>query len=91
MDAKKQPPMMPIEMQQATEEIIRELGRNINAAINHYFPGSGFTLIVFPLNEPSIFNFISNAERSSVIEALKETLSRLKQNEEKAGTPKVVQ
>jgi hypothetical protein len=49
MDAKKQPPMTPIEMQQATEEIIRELGRNINAAINHYFPGSGFTLIVFPI------------------------------------------
>jgi hypothetical protein len=74
--------MTPIEMQQATEEVMRELGININAAINHYFPRSGFVLIVFPFNRPGISNYISNAERSSMIKALKETTGRLEQRED---------
>jgi hypothetical protein len=74
--------MTPPEMQQATEEIMRELDVNINAALKHYFPGSGFTLIVFPFNTPGICNYITNAERSSMIEALKETISRLEQRED---------
>jgi hypothetical protein len=74
-------------MQQATEEIMRELGICINSAINEYFPGSGFALLVFKFNKPGIGNYISNAKRESIIEALKETVRRLEQNEDIPAVP----
>lgn len=76
------PQMTPLEMQRATEEIIRELGVSIHGALKAYFPGSGFVLIVFPFNKPGLCNYISDAERTSMIEALKEAVKRLETNED---------
>lgn len=89
MNKKKQSPpkMTPLEMQQATEEIMRELGVNINAALREYFPRSCFALVVFKLDEPKIGNYISSAERSSMIEALEETVSKLKANKDMPAVP----
>lgn len=39
------------------------------------FPGLGFCLLVFEFNKPGISNYISNVERESMIEALKESVS----------------
>ena len=84
MNKKKQasPEMTPFEMQQAAEEIMRELGVNINAALREYFPRSCFALVVFKLDEPKIGNYISSAERDSMIEALEETIIKLKMNKD---------
>lgn len=83
----KPPPMTPLEMQQTTEEIMRELGVSISMALKEYFPASGFTLLVFPFNKPKRCNYISNAERNSMIKALKEAARRLEQNEDMPSTP----
>jgi hypothetical protein len=82
MNKKEIPPMTPLEMQQATEEIMRELGLCVELALKEYFPGSGFALLVFKFNKPCIGNYISNAKRASMIEALKETIKRLESNED---------
>lgn len=86
----KKPPLTPKQMQQTTEEIMRELGISINAAIKEYFPGSGFALIVFKFNEPCISNYISNAKRESMVEALKETVKRFESNEDIPAGPGAV-
>ena len=82
MNPLKPPKMTPFEMQQATEEIMRELGINIHAALNRYFPGSGFALVVFPFNKPGKCNYISDAGRDSMIEALKEAVKRFEAHED---------
>lgn len=48
--------------------------------------GWGFALIVFRFHEPGISNYISNAERASMITALRETADRL-ENREDFDTP----
>ncbi len=82
MSKKKISPLTHQQMQVATEEIMRELGACINSALKEYFPDSGFALLVFKFNKPGIGNYISNAKRESMIEALKETIKRLKSNED---------
>ena len=74
--------MTPLEMQQTTEEIMRELGANIHGALKEYFPNSGFALIVFPFNKPGLCNYISDAGRDSMITALKETVKKFETNED---------
>lgn len=75
-------PMTPLEMQQTTEEIMRDLGVGINAALKTYFPSSGFTLLVFPVVNPGVCNYISNADRRSMITALKAAVKKLDKNED---------
>lgn len=38
----------------------------------------GFALVVFEFDNPGIGNYVSNAERESMIKALRETADRLK-------------
>jgi hypothetical protein len=91
MSKKEKPAQLtPLQMQLITEKIMRELGANITMALNEYFPGSGFALLVFPFNNPGISNYISNAERSSMITALKESVRRLEQNEDIPAVPESV-
>lgn len=47
----------------------------------------GYTLLVFPFNRPGVSNYISNAERSTMIDALRETADRLERNRD-FKTPK---
>lgn len=46
----------------------------------------GFALIVFKFNEPGVSNYISNAERTTMIKALRETADRL-ENRQDFKTP----
>ena len=87
---KKQRSMTLPEMRQVTEEIMRELGVSINAALSTYFPNSGFILITFPVGKPGTCNYISNAERSSMVDALKETAMQLEQKKDIPDIPKPV-
>ena len=73
----KQKPMTPLEMQQATEEIMRELAMNLNAALKEYFPGSGFALLVFPASNPKAINYISNAKKDMLAKALEEISKKI--------------
>lgn len=83
MDKKEKPVQLtPLQMQLITEEIMRELGVSINGAIREYFPNSGFVLLVFPFNNPGIANYLSNAERQSMVVALKEAAKRLEGHED---------
>lgn len=42
----------------------------------------GFALLVFELGNPGIGNYVSNAERESMIKALRETADRLELGQE---------
>jgi hypothetical protein len=42
----------------------------------------GFAIIVFPFNNPGISNYISNANRSDMIKALRETADRLEKRQD---------
>ena len=53
---------------------LNALGHVISKEI---FPGLGFMLIVFEFNKPGISNYISNAERTDMVKALRETADRL--------------
>lgn len=53
---------------------MRALARFINKKLPK---GWGFCLLVFPFNAPGIANYISNAQRETMIEALKEKIKVL--------------
>lgn len=44
--------------------------------------GWGFALVVFPFERPGISNYISNAQRDTMIEALHETVKRLESKQD---------
>lgn len=66
-----------------TEKFMDALGGAIDDVLKEKcHKRMGFALFVFEFNEPGITNYISNAERESMIEALKETIERLENNED---------
>lgn len=68
-----------------TGERMRKLARYV---VKNLPKGFGFCIIVFPFNKPGISNYISNAERATMIEALKEKIKVLENNED-FRTPEV--
>ena len=52
--------------------------RELANMVKNKIPGLGFALFVFQLKEPGIANYISNGQREDMIQALEETLERLK-------------
>ena len=42
----------------------------------------GFALIIFEFGEPDVGNYISNAERSSMVKAFREVVKRLEKNQD---------
>lgn len=57
--------------------------RSLAGAITDVLPkGLGFALVVFQYHKPGIANYISSAERDSMIEALRETLHRLESKQD---------
>lgn len=42
----------------------------------------GFTIIVFPFKNTGVSNYISNANRSDMIKALRETADRIEKNQD---------
>ena len=75
--------MTEAEIQQKTEKAMREIGNAIaeclQALAGHKM---GFALIVFEFNKPGVSNYISNAERTTMIKGLKETVEKLKLNQD---------
>lgn len=47
-------------------------------ALEKLFPDMGVALFVFPLGEPGKVNYIANADRAGMIEALEEFIRRNK-------------
>lgn len=42
----------------------------------------GFTILVFPFNNPGVSNYISNANRSDMIKAMREAADRLEKKQD---------
>lgn len=51
--------------------------RQIAKRLRKDLEGLGFALFVFEFHKPGMANYISNAQRSDMIQALKETIARL--------------
>ena len=59
-----------------------ELMRNTVKDFEKTFKGLGFCLLIFPVHNPGVSNYISNAERKSMIKALRDTADRLENNQD---------
>lgn len=51
-------------------------------AIREFFPGLGFAFLLFEFHKPGVSNYISNAERKDMIEALREAANRLEKSQD---------
>ena len=69
-------------IQQKTEELLVYLGKVIQDVINEFFPKAGFALFLFKFYEGGRTNYISNAERESMIKALKEIVEGLERDQD---------
>ena len=68
-----------MEINRVSAQKMREIGELIEKEI----PGMGFALVVFPFHVRKKYaNYISNAQRADMIEALEETLNRWKSNKD---------
>lgn len=74
--------MNDVELQKQAEQAIRDLAPMIDAVLKQFSDNMGFALFVFEFNRPGISNYISSAERSSMILAIKETLERLERDQD---------
>lgn len=61
-------------MKRISAEVMRKFAMLIESLLPE---GMGFCLIVFPFHRPGIANYISNAERETMILALKEKIKVL--------------
>jgi len=68
------------------EKVLRGLAKVVDGGLKNFAPGFGFSLIVFKFNEPGISNYISNAKRTDMIKALKETVERLEKGQDIPAT-----
>ena len=59
-----------------------ELMRNTIKDLEKKFKGFGVCLLIFEFNKPGVSNYISNAERKSMIQALRETADKLEKNQD---------
>ncbi len=50
----------------------------IGKQLSQVFPGYGFTLFIFDFNDKGRLNYISNAERESMIKLLEEFIEKVK-------------
>lgn len=55
----------------------REAMNAFAQTMTELFPGLGFALLLFDFNEPGMSNYISNAERATMVLALREAADRL--------------
>lgn len=83
--------MSDAEKQLYTEEVMRIIGNSIDEILKKYIDHMGFALLVFELGKPGISNYISNAQRKDMIEALKETVKRLEAKEDVPAVHTTVQ
>ena len=62
-----------------SKEAMKKMGDYVEKMLPKDF---GFSIIVFPFNNAGISNYISNAERSTMITALRETADRLEKKQD---------
>ena len=67
--------MSKLAMQEMAKSVLKMLPKNF-----------GFTLLVFPFSQPGVSNYISNANRSDMIKALRKAADML-ENKEDFETP----
>lgn len=65
-----------------SKQLSGEQMRSLGQAIKEVLPKElAFALLVFPIGEPGIANYISNANREDMIKAIEETVERLKKGQ----------
>ncbi|MBS2100413.1 hypothetical protein [Carboxylicivirga linearis] len=62
-----------------SKELMIKMGNQVR---NQLPKGFGFALIVFPSCGPGTSNYISNAQRTDMIKALRETADRIEKNQD---------
>lgn len=71
------------DLQQQAEKRIQRLALLIEEATEKiYHHRVGFALLTFEFRQPKIGNYVSNAERPTMIQALRETADRLETNQD---------
>ncbi|MCK4525950.1 hypothetical protein KAW18_01160 [candidate division WOR-3 bacterium] len=68
--------------QQKTEQLLDYLGKVIQDVLNKFFPGWGFTLVIFKFNEKGVSSYVTSAERETMIKSLKEMVEQLEKNQD---------
>lgn len=63
------------------EIILRNIGSRLDCLFTELWGRKGFALLIFDFNKPGETNYISNADRADMIEALKETVERFEKDE----------
>jgi len=58
---------------------MQEMAKKVKSMLPKDF---GFTILVFPFNEPGVSNYISNANRVDMIKSLREAADRLEHNQD---------
>jgi len=71
-----------IQKQRQIEALMRVLANHVDHKIRETLGHMGFAIIVFEFNHPGVSNYISNASRSDMIQALRETADRLERNQD---------
>lgn len=64
------------------QEVAAGLDRIFNGDVPDGDARNGFCLLVFGFDAPGIANYVSNAERATMIQALRETADRLERKED---------
>lgn len=65
-----------------TEDFMRKLAAGVDEAIKENFGEKGFLILLFEFGSPGVSNYVSNAERKTMIKSLRETADRLEKNED---------
>lgn len=56
--------------------------RQLADSLKDALPGKGFALFVFEFDKPHLAHYISNAQRDTMLKALKETYHRLSKGQD---------
>lgn len=71
------------ENQKQIQDFLGGIAVGTDGIIKEYFGRElGFAILLFEFNKPGIGNYVSNAERKTMIEALRETANRLEKKED---------
>lgn len=73
------------------EILMRALAKAVDKALNVSVGEVCFTLLVFPEHEGKLANYISNGNRTDMIEALRAAADRLEKHEDMGPTPAGIQ
>lgn len=71
-----------IEDMKNMEEVLKGVALAVDETLQHFFGDIGFIFLTFQFNAPGIANYVANAERATIIKALRETADRLEQKQD---------